>query len=155
MIQRSKLLTMNIVAVLLVVLLSWFDPVWLNDMDEARVKARESHKAILLNFSGSDWCVPSIRMEKEIFHTKTFTNFSAANLVLVNANFPRLKKHALSKEQTRRNEALAEQYNPEGRFPFTLLLDAGGKVLKTWDGLPSGTAEKFVNELNATIHASD
>lgn len=146
---------MNIVVVLLVALLSWTDPVWLTDMDKAKTEARESHRAILLNFSGSDWCVPCIRMEKEIFHSKVFTDFSAANLVLVNADFPRLKKHALSKEQTTRNEALAEQYNPEGRFPFTLLLDAGGRVLKTWDGFPSGTAELFVNEINTTIHASD
>lgn len=146
---------MNIVAVLLVTLLSWFDPVWLNDMDQARVKARESHKSILLNFSGSDWCVPCIRMEKEIFRSKEFTDYSAANLILVNADFPRLKKHELPKEQTRRNEALAEQYNPEGRFPFTLLLDAEGKVLKTWEGFPAGTTEKFVREINTTIHASD
>jgi thioredoxin-related protein len=146
---------MNMLAILLVSLLSFFEPVWLTDMSKAKTEATDSHKAILLNFSGSDWCVPCIRMEKEIFHSKEFTDYSEANLVLVNADFPRLKKHELSKEQTARNEALAEQYNPEGHFPLTLLLDASGKVLKTWDGYPSVNAGKFVSEINTSIHASD
>lgn len=146
---------MNMLAILLLSLLSFTEPVWLTDIGKAKTEATDSHKVILLNFSGSDWCVPCIRMEKEIFHSKEFTDYSAANLILVNADFPRLKKHELSKEQTARNEALAEQYNPEGHFPLTLLLDASGKVLKTWDGYPSGNAEKFVSEINTSIHASD
>lgn len=145
---------MNIVAILLVTVLSWSDPVWLTDMDKAQTEARNTHRFILLNFSGSDWCVPCIRMEKEIFYTPVFKEFSAANLVLVNADFPRLKKNQLSKEQAGRNEALAEQYNPEGLFPLTLLLDASGKVVRTWEGFPTGGAEKFVHDLNSTIHAS-
>lgn len=146
---------MNMLAILLVSLLSLFEPVWLTDIDKAKTEAKDSHKVILLNFSGSDWCVPCIRMEKEFFHTKEFTDYAATHLVLVNADFPRLKKHLLSKEQTAHNETLAEQYNPEGHFPLTILLDANGKVLKTWDGFPSVNVEKFISQINTSIHASD
>lgn len=145
---------MSILSIFLSSLLSFFTPVWLNNIDKAKEEASATHKYILLNFSGSDWCVPCIRLEKEIFGAKEFEDFSSTNLVLVNADFPRLKKHQLSKEQTKQNEALAEQYNPDGHFPLTLLLDADGKVVKKWDGYPNETVQAFVGEINQTVHAS-
>jgi thiol-disulfide isomerase/thioredoxin len=35
--------------------------------------AREKKELVLLNFSGSDWCGPCMRMRKEIFDDATFT----------------------------------------------------------------------------------
>ncbi len=125
---------------------------WLTDMDEARKQAQESHKHILLSFSGSDWCAPCIRLHKEIFDAEAFRAFAEKDLVLINADFPRLKKNQLSKEQTKRNEALAERYNPKGIFPLTLLLDAEGKVQRTWEGKPNLSAEAFVAEVSKSLH---
>ena len=69
-------------------------------------------------------------------------------LVLVNADFPRNKKNQLSADQQKLNDEMADKYNSQGKFPFTLLLNADGKVLETWDGLPEETPEilpwKFV-----------
>src|SRR5437763_15923843 len=96
---------------------------WHNNLDEAKQLATQSHKYILLNFSGSDWCGPCIRMHKEIFDSEAFQQYASANLVLVNADFPRLRKNQLAKEQTTQNEALAEQYDHEGKFPYTALLN--------------------------------
>ncbi len=45
------------------------------------------------------------------------------------------------------NNALAEQYNPQGKFPFTVLLDNNGKVLKQWEGFPAGSLQDFMNEI--------
>jgi len=42
---------------------------------------------------------------------------------------------------------LAEQYNPTGIFPYTLLLDADGKVLKSWQGKPGVPASEWVSQL--------
>ena len=83
-----------------------------------------------------------------------FTDYAAAHLVLVRADFPRQKKNQLSKEQTQRNEALADKYNPEGKFPYTLLVDEHGKVLKTWDGFPNESPEQFVDEITPIAGAS-
>src|ERR1700730_17089614 len=69
---------------------------WHTNLDEAKNIAREEHKFILLNFSGSDWCGPCMRMRKEIFESKTFREMAASDLVLVNADFPRKKKNQLS-----------------------------------------------------------
>jgi thioredoxin-related protein len=120
---------------------------WLGDFNEATAEAAKTHKLILINFSGSDWCGPCIRERKEILENATFENYAADHLVLVRADFPRQKKNQLSKEQTRRNEALADKYNPEGKFPYTLLVDERGKVLKIWDGFPDVSPETFVQQI--------
>jgi thioredoxin-related protein len=124
---------------------------WHNNMDEARQLAKQEHKYILLNFSGSDWCGPCIRLQKEIFGTSTFQHFATTNLVLVNADFPRLKRNQLPAAQQKINDAIAEQYNSKGSFPLTLLLSENGNVLKEWDGFPKGTADEFVGQIQWVI----
>jgi thioredoxin-related protein len=129
-------------------------PGWGTDFEKARVQAAKDHKLVLLNFSGSDWCIPCIRMHEQIFEAATFKDFAATNLALVSADFPRLKKHALPEEQQKRNEALAEKYNSKGIFPLTLLLDAEGNILKTWEGQPKSTADQFIQEIKAAGHVA-
>jgi thioredoxin-related protein len=140
---------------LLVLWIFFSSPEWLTDFNKAQEEALQSKKIILLNFSGSDWCGPCIRMKKEIFSADVFNNYAAEHLVLVGADFPRLKKNQLSKEQTRQNEVLADKYNKEGKFPFTVLLDASGKVLKQWDGLPNESPQMFVEEIKKVINAGN
>ena len=127
---------------------------WQNDFDSARQEAKSTNKFILLNFSGSDWCGPCIRLHREIFDNENFVSYANVNLVLVNADFPRLKKNMLSKEQQKKNDALAEQYNSDGAFPLTLLLNAEGKVVKKWEGMPSASAEEFTNAVKAAVDAN-
>ena len=135
--------------VLLMVVTSSAD--WLTDFGAAKDAAQQEHKFILLNFSGSDWCAPCIKLKKEVFESAEFSALAASKLILVRADFPRSKKNQLSKEQTQHNEALAEKYNPEGKFPYTLLLSEEGKVLKAWDGYVFGAQEKFIGELHAAV----
>src|ERR1700761_7500984 len=122
---------------------------WLGDFDSAKIQASQQHKLILVNFSGSDWCGPCIRLRKEILESGTFENYASDHLVLVRADFPRQKKNQLSKEQTKLNEALADKYNADGKFPFTLLVDENGKVLKSWDGFPNESPDQFVSDISS------
>jgi thioredoxin-related protein len=128
---------------------------WLGDFNEATAEAAKSHKLILINFSGSDWCGPCIRERKEILEKAAFEDYASQHLVLVRADFPRQKKNQLNKEQVKRNEALADKYNPDGKFPFTLLVDEHGKVLKDWDGFPDESPEKFVDQIANFAHAAN
>lgn len=127
---------------------------WQTDFEKAKAEAKAENKFILLNFSGSDWCGPCIRLHKEIFDSEAFTKYADEHLVLVNADFPRLKKNILSKEQQKQNDALADKYNSDGAFPFTILLDADGKIIKKWNGFPSETAEEFTNDVKAATDAN-
>jgi thioredoxin-related protein len=121
---------------------------WLTDFDSAKAMAVKENKYILLNFSGSDWCGPCIKMKSEVFETQAFLSLAEERLILVRADFPRSKKNQLSKDQTKRNEALADRYNTLGNFPLTVLLDAKGNVIKEWDGYMFGSQNKFMSELN-------
>jgi thioredoxin-related protein len=120
---------------------------WSGDFSAAQKQAIQEHKLILINFSGSDWCGPCIRLRKEILGSSAFEGYASDHLVLVRADFPRQKKNQLSKEQVKLNEALADKYNPNGKFPYTLLVDENGKVLKDWDGFPNETPDQFVSQI--------
>lgn len=122
---------------------------WMNNFTQAQQQAKTTHQQILVNFSGSDWCGPCIRLRKEILESEAFEIYAKTHLVLVRADFPRQKKNQLSADQIKLNENLAEKYNPDGKFPYTLLLDENGKVLKSWDGYPNQTPEKFVQEITS------
>ena len=122
-------------------------PKWEQNFEKALQTAREKNELVLLNFSGSDWCGPCMRMRKEIFNDATFTAMADTSIIMVNADFPRNKKNQLDKKLKAQNEALADRYNQEGKFPFTLLLNAKGEIVKTWDGLPKETASQFAVEI--------
>ena len=128
-------------------------PAWHYNLDEAKAIAHKEHKHILLNFSGSDWCGPCIILRKEILDDTVFLQMADTALVLVNADFPRKKKDQLSPQQQSINNALADKYNAEGQFPRTLLLNADGKVLKTWDGNPGVKPEVFAKEVEGLVEA--
>lgn len=141
---------MKIILILLAGLLM-ASPQWLTNFEKAKAEASQKHRYILLNFSGSDWCVPCIRLKKNIFEANEFLAYADAGLVLLNADFPR--NNTMSKEQLAHNELLAEQYNPGGKFPYTLLLDAEGKVLYTWDESPGLSATEFISQIKKTSGA--
>lgn len=126
---------------------------WESDFEKAKQKAHEEHKYILLNFSGSDWCGPCIRMHKDIFESDHFKDFASKNLVLLKADFPRLKKNQLSKEQQQNNNQLADQYDRQGSFPMTVLLDESGKVIYNWEGYPQSSLTQFVDQLKGLCNA--
>ena len=128
--------------------------VWQTDINKSEQIAKEEHKYIILNFSGSDWCGPCIRMHNEIFDSEIFTIYANQHLVLLNADFPRAKKNQLSKEQQKKNDEVADLYNKNGVFPLTLLLNSEGKVLKKWEGFPKQSAVEFTNEINTLIDAN-
>ena len=126
---------------------------WQADFENAKKQAEKENKLILLNFSGSDWCIPCIRLTKEIFESTTFKEFADSKLVLMNADFPRLKINKLSKDQQKKNDKLADKYNSQGIFPVTLLLDAKGNVIKSWEGFPNLSAEQFTGLLKGFVNA--
>jgi len=124
---------------------------WITNFETAKATALKEDKYILLNFSGSDWCAPCIKLKQEVFENETFLTLAQEKLVLLRADFPRAKKNQLAEELKKHNEALAEKYNPEGKFPLTLLLDSNGKVIKKWDGYVFASQDKFIDEINKAV----
>ncbi|WP_396158593.1 thioredoxin family protein [Flavobacterium sp.] len=116
-------------------------------LDQSISKAKEEHKKVLFFFSGSDWCSPCVRFKKNFIENPSFKEFATNNLVVFNADFPKQKKNALSKEQTLENEKLAEKFNPKGIFPLIILINENGTIIKRWEELPSKTIDEFINEI--------
>lgn len=125
---------------------------WTTDFTKAITEASAKNKYILLNFSGSDWCGPCMKLKKEVLDSEDFLKFADSKLVLVRADFPRSKKNRLSPELKKNNENLAEKYNKEGKFPFTVLIDGEGNVVKSWDGYNSAmTIENMEKEIEKVV----
>jgi len=120
-----------------------------SSLDEAQTLAKKDGKLILLKFSGSDWCAPCIQLQKVIIDDPVFTSFANQKLVLLLADFPRQKKNQLPKKQQEQNDRLAEVYNPEGEFPYMILLDTDGRVLRKWSGFDKKqSAQDYVTEIS-------
>lgn len=127
---------------------------WHYNLPEAEQLAVANKRCILLNFSGSDWCGPCIRLHKEIFASNEFSAYADTALVMLNADFPRMGKNQLPAKQQAINDALADKYNVKGVFPYTLLLTADGKVLKTWEGFPQEPVSNFIADIQTAADGS-
>lgn len=121
---------------------------WQTDFEEAKRISSEQNKNIIIVFSGSDWCAPCIKLDKNIWQSEAFKSEAAEEWVLVKANFPRKKANELSKEQTEHNRKLAEKYNIEGSFPLVVILDKSGKVLGKM-GFKNVTPEEYITMIHA------
>ena len=137
-------------AIALFFLLSSFTS-WETNFDKAKQQAAAEHKYIVLNFSGSDWCGPCIRLHHEVLESTAFIAFAEKHLILVNADFPRQKKNQLAKAQQQLNDQLADRYNAKGSFPLTVLLTTDGKLVKEWEGYPKMTVDEFVADIQNVI----
>ena len=115
-------------SILMVLATTLFSQTWESNIEIAKARAEKEGKNIILTFSGSDWCIPCMKLEKNIWESQEFIKYSKDHFVLLRADFPKKKANALSKEQQERNDKLAEIYNPQGLFPFVVILDKKGKM---------------------------
>ena len=123
---------------------------WESSFDSAIAKASQQAKPLLLVFSGSDWCAPCRKLDRDIWQSETFKAYAAQHYVLYKADFPRKKKNKLSQEMTTANTALAERYNPKGHFPLMVLLDEKSAVYGKV-GYQKGSPQDFLDLLNSYL----
>ena len=100
---------------------------WLTDLDEAKAKARAENKAILVDFTGSDWCGWCVQLRTTILDTEAFRSYAADKFVLLEVDVPRnIKK--IGEKQHARNREIVRKYNIS-IYPSLLVLNANGEVL--------------------------
>ena len=121
---------------------------WESDWSEATEKSKENNQKLILVFSGSDWCIPCIKLEKEIWEEDSFKTYARDNYVLLRADFPKRKKNTFSKDKQAHNDKLAEKFNPLGYFPLVVVISPGGKVLGQL-GYEKSTPKKYIELINA------
>ncbi len=99
---------------------------WMTDLEAAKAKAAAEGKAVLVDFTGSDWCGWCIRLRKDVLDKPAFEEYAKDKFVLMEVDVPRNPE--FDPELLRRNRALCEQYKVDG-FPTIMVLDSAGKVL--------------------------
>ncbi len=104
---------------------------WISDFDVAKAQAAKEGKAILADFTGSDWCGWCIRLRQAVLDTPAFENYAKDKFVLAEIDVPNAPK--ISKELKEKNMKLCEQYRIEG-FPTLLVMDAKGQVMGGFSG---------------------
>jgi thioredoxin-related protein len=125
-----------------------FSQDWKYDFEEAKKIAATEGKDILMVFSGSDWCAPCIRLDKNIWQSEAFIKESSEKWILVKVNFPRKKANQLPDDQTAHNRDLAEKYNNEGSFPLVVLLNTKGNILGKI-GFKNVSPEEYIKMIHA------
>ena len=117
---------------------------WITDIKEAYKTAQAENKQILIDFTGSDWCVWCKKLSKEVFNTEEFKSFADKNLVLLYLDFPQSLK--LPQEQVNHNQIIAQLLGVKG-YPSIWLLDSDYSPLLV-TGYREGGAEEYIRHLS-------
>ena len=121
------------------------DQAWTTDYKQAQDEAKASHKLLLLDFTGSDWCGYCFQFDRAILSQPQFKDYANKNLILMEVDFPRRKAQTV--ETRKQNMELAQRYQVEG-FPTLVLLNGEGKTVWRYDGLFMGGVAAFLAELD-------
>jgi len=118
---------------------------WVADFDEAATVAKKEHKDLLVDFTGSDWCIWCKRLHEEVFAFDSFLDAAEQDFVLVALDFPNSAEAKAKVPHPERNAELAKKY-AIGGYPTVLLMTPDGDVFaKT--GYEPGGPEKYVENV--------
>ena len=111
---------------------------WMTDLEAAKTKAAAENKAVLVDFTGSDWCGWCIRLRKQVLDTPAFETYAKDKFVLMEVDVPQNPK--FDQALLKRNQELCEQYGVSG-FPTILVINPKGDVVGGFSGYVASTAE--------------
>jgi len=118
--------------------------IWTTDFAAAKAEAAKSGKDLLLNFTGSDWCIWCKRLKAEVFDEEAFQTEEPQHFVLVTLDYPQ-DKSGQSEAEIEQNEKLSGEFGVRG-FPTIYLCDAQGRPYAQ-TGYQEGGAENYVSHL--------
>lgn len=120
---------------------------WMTDLEAAKAKAAAENKAVLVDFTGSDWCGWCIRLRKQVLDTPAFETYAKDKFVLMEVDVPQNPK--FDQKLLQRNRQICDQYNVSG-FPTILVITPKGDVVGGFSGYVASTAEA-AEPLNAAL----
>jgi protein disulfide-isomerase len=120
---------------------------WITDYRQALKLSAETGNPILVNFTGSDWCIWCKRLSKEVFTEQAFIDYAKLNLILLKLDFPKtIQQPEALKMQ---NNELLRKFGVQG-FPTIILMDKeGNEIART--GYQEGGAGLYVNHLKQLL----
>jgi len=122
---------------------------WTANYEQALADAKAQNKAVLLEFTGSDWCPPCKMVRAAVFSKKEFVEAASKNFILVELDFPKGDP-----ELKKKNQPYSEQYKIQG-YPTVVLLDSNGKEFSRIVGAKYQTVEDMLNYMNKSLTNKD
>jgi thioredoxin-related protein len=111
--------------------------IWMKDLDQAKQIAVTKNKPILVYFTGSDWCMWCMKLDKEVFSKQEFKDYLKENFIPVVIDFPMYQEQSAAIR--RKHEKLKAKYAVQG-FPTLFLLNPQGKILAKSNYIPGGVS---------------
>jgi len=122
---------------------------WLDSYTDALAKAQKEKKPLMALFTGSDWCPPCQKLEKNILLQPAFKEFAEKHLVLLFLDYPREAKQ--DENLKKQNDSLAKKFSIEG-YPTIHILSPDGKK-SVWSTV--GYAPLFLENLKEAVAGLD
>lgn len=108
---------------------------WRTDHPATLAAAKRQGRRVLVDFTGSDWCVWCKRLEGEVFESPEFQRWAGERFVLLRLDYPqRTPQSPLLKRQ---NQELLAKYQIQ-EYPTVLFLDADGTEVGRTGYVPGG-----------------
>ena len=139
---------------LLIFLLPLFQvaPTWESNFDVAKQRSIKESKIILIHFVHKSGDAKNIKLEKETFETSEFIDYANKQVVLLKIDLG--IEQTSSDKQFYHNSIIRERYNSGAVAPFTVITNADGKVLKTWNYKQPLKSTDLISAIQTTIEAN-
>lgn len=148
---QNKNSTMNLIKCLTTVCLSsamLCMGAWDTDFDKGLATANEDNRAVLVEFTGSDWCAACKILHDTVLPTKEFTDFAKKRkLVLVELDYPNDKSN-ITPQQLARREEIRQLYDISA-YPTVLVVDGKGRPYGSVVGVSN--TEDFLKKLEEPL----
>ena len=116
---------------------------WTEDFAAAKTKAASEKKDLLLDFTGSDWCIWCQRLHAEVLNLDAFQSAAQKHFVLVELDYPQAKQIAPA---TRKQNAELQKLFAINSYPSIFLTDEKGRPYARTGYAPGGP-EKYLEAL--------
>jgi len=140
-----KKLILSISAALILGQAGAADLTWQTDVPHALAQAKTEKKLVLLDFTGSDWCVWCKKLDADTLAQPEFAAYAKTNLVLVEVDFPNHKEQSEALKAA--NTALAKKFKVQG-YPTLVALKPDGAEAWRTEGYLEGGPAALIAQLN-------
>lgn len=118
---------------------------WSNDLAASLKRAAQQDKKVLLYFSVPEAFNVCEQLEKNIWESVEFKDYSREKFILVKPDF----KESASFETKAENLLIVEKYNKDGFFPLVVILDKNAKVLGKTGLYNDETPQEYITLLQS------
>jgi len=122
--------------------------VWLTDWNEAMKMAQSLARPVLVDFTGSDWCIWCQKLEEEVFSKDEFIKYAKDNFILLKVDFPREIEQ--SDKLKAFNQQKLKEYKVEGFPTIVIINEKSQEIART--GYRPGGAEKYIKHLEELLN---